>query len=130
MALRFIIKSEWGGFLKPFNLDFHPKMKSIQYAIINGEYHNKPQNRNSVKVQNYYNFLIDNKKHITELKTLNGNIYYLNNCKLHSYNGPCLFLPGRKNDNNRYALNGKILYEKDFIIFNRFTKVKKLIERI
>ena len=63
----------------------------------------------------------------------NGDIYYLNKSKIHSYKGPCYYNGKFKSPyfkiNNYYALNGVIIPEKDFIIYNRYVKVNELIKK-
>ena len=133
MALRFKIEIPM-SFRNKNALDpsiFAPKLKFIRYVCIDGRFYNKPRTGDSVKIMKYYNFIIDNRNSINKIKMQNSDTYYLKKSKLHSVKGTCMELENHGSWLNKiYAINGKVIPEKEHKLFERFAKVKHLTKKI
>jgi len=133
MALRFKIEIPL-SFMSKNALDpsiFAPKIKYISYVCIEGRFYNKPRTRDSIKVMNFYNFVIDNRNSINKIKMQNGDTYYLKKSKLHSLKGTCMELEKHGSWLNKiYAINGVVIPEEKHKLFERFVKVEHLTNKM
>jgi hypothetical protein len=103
-------------------------LKNIDYVIIKGNKHIKPD-KDSKKIQNYYRFIIDNKKNITEIMINNKNHCFLKDGKFHSYNDYCFYHP--PSGIKVYAIEGRILTNdevKGFLLGQKINKIKNKID--
>lgn len=111
----------------PFNIvKYDILMRNIIEVTINNKKYFKKNYTNSIDIMNFYRFILNNAKNVTEIETSKDELYYLKNCKLHCEEHSAW-------TNNHIALffiNGKWIDYKNWLLYQRKNKIIKLINII